>query len=100
MHADPQPAVLVGEEIHVVVAAADSPELVRGKVVQLPLRPKRRVPYPIEDRMVRAFALVAPDAKRDALSNLVHDGRYIDVVDAQIGQRRTVTALNVVADGA
>ena len=66
VHADPDAVLLVGEQVDVVVAGADRPELLGGKVAQLPLRRERRVADLVDDGMVAGAPVVAADAEADA----------------------------------
>jgi len=64
--ADPDTVLLVGEQVDVVVAGADRPELLGGQVAQLPLRRERRVADLVDDRVVAGAPVVAADAEADA----------------------------------
>src|SRR3954452_2818522 len=96
--AHPEPAVLVGQEVDVVVAAADGAELVGREVVELALRGEGGGADLVEHGVVGALAFVAPDAERDAARDLVHDARDVDVVHAQVRHRAADATGDVVAD--
>ena len=98
MDAYPEPSVLVGEQIDVVVSGADRAQLPRRKIAQLALRGKLSVPDCIEYGMLDRLVVHAPDAEGDTPDDLFHDRAHLEIARAQVGLGRLVTACDVVAD--
>ena len=98
--ADPDDALFVGEQVDIVVAGADRPELFGGKVVQLALRRGVGGADGVQHGMVDRVVVAAPDAERDPVDDRVHDAREVgrDVVVPEVGANRLVAAADVVAD--
>jgi hypothetical protein len=95
VHADPDEAVVAGEEVDVVVARADRPELVARHLHHPPLRAEIGATDRLEHGVVDGLGVVAPHAEGDAREDLVHDPREVvaDVVDADVGAGGLVTAV-------
>ena len=100
VHADPHGAVLVGEQVDVVVAGADGAELVGGEVVQRALGARVGGADRVEHRMVDRLVVAAADAERDPRHDRVHDPRQFgrDLRAPQVGPHGLVAAADVVAD--
>src|SRR5438045_2113555 len=98
--ADPEEAVLVNEQVDVVVAAADRAELVARELRQLALRRELSVLDHVENRVVDAPAARASDAERDLARDLVHHNRHVDVGGPQRRACRLVAAPDVEPDSA
>ena len=91
MHADPHEPILVGEQVDVVVAAADRAELLGREVGQRTLGRRVRAADGVEHGVIDELVVVAADAERDPLDDGVHDARQ---VAAMSSWRRSVrTAL-------
>jgi hypothetical protein len=112
VHADPQRARLVGENVDIVIATPDGPEL-RARLVdeRLALVRRRGVPRFIVEELVidrRIIgAILPPDTEADRVGDLIGDGREratlrgvgsTEVGEREIGANRGVAAGNVEAD--
>src|SRR5262249_5672286 len=72
VHANPDPVLLVGEKIDVVIAGADSAELLASHFFQR--RYGTGLPrIALEQRMVDAFVVAAADPEADRAPDVVHD---------------------------
>ena len=99
VHSDPEAVVLVGEQVHVVVAGTDGTELLGGQVVKLALGSERRLSNRVEHRMVGNRLLVrAAHPEADPLDDLVHDPRDGHVAELEPCPHRLVSAGDVIAD--
>jgi hypothetical protein len=100
VHADPDEAVVAGEQVDVVVARADRAELVARHLDHLALRPEVCARDRAEHRVVDGLGVVAPDAEGDAPEHVVHDPRDVrpDLHCADIRADRLVAARDVVPD--
>jgi hypothetical protein len=97
--ADPNPVLLVGEDVDVVVARADGAELARGLVAQVQVlddRPRRVV----EQVVVYTLRVLAADAEADGANDVVHDPADAGARDVarHVDQDGLVAASDVVAD--
>src|SRR5438477_3687681 len=104
MHAHPHGRVLVGEHVHVVVAAAHRTELVASlgaKAVALVPSRHRAPRRMLEQRMIRrriVGPVVAPHAERDRALDLVRQElqvRPLVLVQAPVGTNRGIAARDV-----
>ena len=95
VHADPHPALLVLEEVHVVVAGADRPELLGREVVELALRREVRDLDRVQHLVIHGLVVLAPDAEADAREDRVHDPAQVgaDLVGPQVRARGLVAAV-------
>ncbi len=98
MDADPQPAVVVAEEVDVVIAGADRPELICRELPEIALRHEVGVSNGVEHRVIDRLVVRAAHPERDPRDDLVHDGRDGNVVGAEVCPHRLVPAADVVAD--
>ena len=102
MDADPDPAVLVLHQVHVVVAGSDRAELSRGQVGEAALRREVRAANPLQHRMVGALRGRNAHAEGDPARDLAHDpldaAEGLEVGLRQLGSRGLVAAADVVAD--
>jgi hypothetical protein len=73
VHADPDPVLLVGEQIDVVIARAHGAQLLPRQLLQ----PGRSLRLPslalFEQRMLDALIILASDAEADRAPHFVHD---------------------------
>src|SRR5207237_6459987 len=102
VHADPDPALLVLHQVHVMVARTDGAELRRRQLRELALRRKVGVADAIEHLVVGSLGRGHTHAERDPPRDLVHDrldtATGVEVVARQLRPRRLVAAADVVAD--
>ncbi len=99
VHADPDDAVFVGENIHVVVAAADCAELLVRHVFEL--ADFTDVPRFVVEQVVIDLVLVrATDTERDVANHVVHDRGHLwfDVGFCGVGADGEVAARDVETD--
>jgi hypothetical protein len=105
--ADPDPAVLVSEDVDVVIAAADGAELLAGLVAEVaPHAHRQRLPgRRLEQRVINrriVRSVLAPDAERQHVLDLVGDGLQAigeprGPGQRQVGANRRVAARDVEA---
>jgi hypothetical protein len=100
VHAHPHAVLLVGEQVDVVVAGSDGPELLGREVTQRPLRRKCRVADLVDHGMVARAPVVATDTEADALHDLIHQPRQLrlHLLEDQVRQHRLVATADVVTD--
>ena len=102
MDADPDVALLVLHQIHVVVARPDTAELRPGELQELALRLELGGADPVQHRMVDPLLGRDAHAERDPAGDLAHDlldpAERLEVGAGELGPRRLVAAADVVAD--
>ena len=92
--ADPDPAVLVLHQVHVVVARADGAELRLGELRELALRREVGVADLVEHRVVDALLRGHAHAERDPPRDLAHDDLdAAERVEVARASARSATAL-------
>ena len=100
--ADPDAVILVGHQVHVVVARADGAELRLRELRELALRREVGAPDPVDHGMVDPLLRRHAHGERDPSGDLAHDtvdtAERVEVVAPQVGQRSLVSAADVVAD--
>ena len=102
MHADPDPAVLVLEQIDIVIARADRAELVTRHALEFPdlwnLVPKRA----IEELVLDVLGVAPADSERDVLGDVGENRPDFvgDRVSLHVEAHRHVAAADVEADAA
>jgi hypothetical protein len=92
--------VVAREQVDVVVAGADRPELVAGELRQPALRRELGVLDRLEHRVVDGPLVAPPHPERDPRDDLVHEPRHVGphVPHAQVGADGLVAAADVEAD--
>ena len=100
MHADPNPLLLVGEDVHIVVSRPDRSQLLRAHAEQFALRLKVGVLNLLKHGVVYRLGVGPSHSESDQTRNVVHDRRHVDVFQLGVCQDCLVSASDVVADSA
>ncbi len=102
VHADPDPAVLILEQVDIVVAGPDRPELIARHGLQV-LDLRNLVPdRALEQRMIDLLVIAAANAKADMPGDVGQDRALVggDLVQPDIQLHRHVAAADVESDAA
>ena len=96
VHPDPQPVLLIGKQVHVVVPRPHRAKLLLGQLQEPPLRRELRGADALKHRIARRFTVLAPQPKADRLHDLIHHPRGVDGRSPQRRPHRQVPAADVV----
>ena len=73
MDAQPDTALLILEDVHIVIAAADRTELLGCELLLLACNGQSPGRVVLKERMIDRLLVLTPDAERDRVPDVVHD---------------------------